>query len=175
MIALFKINTSKQKSSVNPDLFNECSYVLVQSPLWCCAIIGIILIYCYDFIIFHLNKGRYMKRNTFIFRIDLCNSNNQIIYHFYPLNNSIPFPRVLTICNNILIYCKMFISTMPIYIDIFMKVFSDFLLILGQNGFPKLFYIHVAMSLLTVPASENLNLHILFYFNLFSLMFSVHF
>ena len=75
--------------------------MLVQSPLWCRAIIGIILIYCYDFIIFHLNKGRYMKRNTFIFRIDLCNSNNQIIYHFYPLNNSIPLPRVLTICNNI--------------------------------------------------------------------------
>ena len=41
----------------------------------------------------------------------------------------------------------MFIRTMPIYICILMKIFSDFILILNENCFPKFMYIHLFILL----------------------------
>ena len=45
-----------------------------------------------------------MERSAFIFGIDTNNCNNQIIYNFDALNDTIPFSWVLTIRNNIFIY-----------------------------------------------------------------------
>ena len=58
--------------------------MLVQSPLWRRAVIGIILIHYHNFIIFCLYKRSYMERNTPVFGVNVCNRNNQLIQRFDP-------------------------------------------------------------------------------------------
>ena len=76
----------------------------------------------------------------------MSHRNCQIIYLLNSLHLAIPFPRIFTICNQILLYTEMFISTMPVYIRIFTKIPTNPLRILPQNIPPEPIYIHNSSS-----------------------------
>lgn len=108
LLSLQKYFAALRKSnfliSANRELFDSCSNVFIQPPLRCNPVIGIVFVHCCNFIVFCLDKRSHMERSAFIFGIDTNNCNNQIIYNFDSLNDTIPFSWVLTIRNNIFIY-----------------------------------------------------------------------
>lgn len=108
-----------------------------------------------------------MEISTSVFRVYLCCRDVQIAHHFDSFNRSIPIAWILTVCDNKLINVKMFIGAMPIYIRIFMKVISNYPLILSQDRFQKMTHIHNCHT-----STDYLSFSSLYHISLFLSMYS---
>lgn len=84
-----------------------------------------------------------MERSASVFGIDRNGGDDPICHPFDSFHMTVPFPRVLAIGNDEFIDRKMLIGAVPVDNRILMKIASDFAFLLGKDGFPKFFNIHV--------------------------------
>ena len=76
----------------------------------------------------------------------MCHGNGQPVCLHDPFHLSTPFSRILAVRLDKFLHTEVLVGTVPIYIGLRMKVGSGLLLVLGENGFPKLLYVHQLVS-----------------------------
>lgn len=83
----------------------------------------------------------------FILTVNVCDSDDKIVYAKYPLNFAILIPRILAVGAKKFFNIEMFVGIMPIYPSVFCKMGSNRISILSQHVCPVLFDIHSAVSM----------------------------
>ena len=117
--------------------------MFVQPPLGRGTIVTPVFIHGTDFPIPHSNKGNHVKRTILHLGEYADHRNNQIIQNLCLFYFPIPLTGIFTVGPDELVYGKMLVGTVPIYVCIANKKGAQSLGILGKNSTPKGFNIHL--------------------------------